>query len=395
MTKTGTNTKLLQRLMTGLLVALVVGGGAGVVWWRLPRVTIQPYVQDGEDDAAMVVAFATDRPCRAIVVYSPVDGSKTYRAHSSKVTDRHEITLAHTKLDTDYTYNVRIWFLPAGNGGVLQGKRSSGQPLRFVVFGDSGSGSRSQAKLADMIWETRPDFVVHTGDIVYPRGEMEGYPPNYFEPYEDMIRSVPVYPVLGNHDVRISPEPYYVNFVLPTNGPPACQPERHYTFNYGDAFFVMFDSDVSEKEIADHVAPWVEQQLLASEATWKFVVCHHPAYTSGGHLPTPKIQEHIVPAMERGGADMMLNGHNHLYERSYPIREGAVVEPGEGIVYVVTGAGGMSKYEFRDPMEEYTASAFNQFFSFTVIELDGPKLTLTQYPITGMNKPVDRWEFVK
>lgn len=64
-------------------------------------------------------------------------------------------------------------------------------PLRFAVIGDSGSGSPAQWDVAARLAQAAPHFVLHTGDIVYPRGGLEDYGPRYFAPYKETLSRAP------------------------------------------------------------------------------------------------------------------------------------------------------------------------------------------------------------
>ena len=86
---------------------------------------------------------------------------------------------------------------------------------------------------------------------------------------------------------------------------------------------------------------WLEGELAGSTAPWKFVVCHHPPFTSGPHgkegrdgtpkeAPIRELREYVIPLLEKHGVTMVFTGHDHLYERS---------EKG-GITYITTGGGG-------------------------------------------------------
>ena len=93
-------------------------------------------------------------------------------------------------------------------------------------------------------------------------------------------------------------------------------------------------------------AAWLDEVLGASTATWKVANHHQPAYTtSTNHGSNMDLRAAWIPLYEAHGVDLAVAGHNHLYERSVPILADAEVEPGEGVVYVVSGGAGAPLYE--------------------------------------------------
>jgi len=78
--------------------------------------------------------------------------------------------------------------------------------------------------------------------------------------------------------------------------------------------------------------------LARSAARWKVAVFHQPAYSCGTHGSSPEVQREWVRLFQRSGVDLVLNGHDHDYQRFAPIG---------GVTYVVTG-GGAELYEVGD-----------------------------------------------
>ena len=176
---------------------------------------------------------------------------------------------------------------------------------------------------------------------------------------------------------------------LPENGPEGVGPERCYWFDHCDARFVGVDSNLEEGVMFSRVAPWLEETLGQATTTWRFVYFHHAIYTNARNAPDQKLLAYLVPVLERGGADIVFAGHNHLYERSHPLRGGQIVPADQGVVYVTTGAGGSSVYAERLPPPDFLAAFYDNDFSFTVVDVDGPRLALRQ--INSDNEVVDEW----
>ena len=90
-----------------------------------------------------------------------------------------------------------------------------------------------------------------------------------------------------------------------------------------------------------------------------------------------------MPVIEATGVDAVFNGHDHNYQRTMPLRDGQIVDPESGVVYVVTGAGGGQLYEVHEPPPGWIAAQDSQHFSFTQVTIDGDDLTLRQIAMDG------------
>ena len=210
---------------------------------------------------------------------------------------------------------------------------------RFAVIGDYGVDKPSQANVAALVHGWVPDFVVTVGDNNYPNGAARTIDANIGKYYSDYIYPYAgeygpgaaenrFFPALGNHDLRSEAgQPYLDYFALPGN-------ERYYDVRQGPVHLFILNSDPSEPDgrAADSAqAVWLQRQLTASDAPWKLVVLHHTPYTSSlRREPDVELQ---WPFAE-WGADAVLSGHDHLYERFVL----------DGLPYFVNGAGGASLY---------------------------------------------------
>lgn len=274
-----------------------------------------------------------------------------------------------------------------------------GESFRFIAFGDSGAGSNSQAALAELMVRQKPDVVIHVGDLIYPSGAAEDYLGKFYEPNAELIAFAPFMASLGNHDVATDRgRPLLEEFVLPENGPPGVEPERHYYFDHGDARFVALDSNLTDFDgamtrdiLKETVAPWLRKVLTECDATWRFVYFHHPFYTGsthpaegGGHM-----KDAFVGIFEECGVDVVFCGHNHLYERTAPIRRDAVVPDGEGVVYIVTGAGGKNRYPEAVNPPAYIRAFNDEVFSFTVVDVSPTRVEIRQIDEHG--EELDRY----
>ena len=212
-------------------------------------------------------------------------------------------------------------------------------PLAFSAFGDSGSGEAPQWRVAGVLERSRPQLVLLLGDIVYPRGADEEYDRKYFAPYGPLLSRVPFFTAPGNHD--------YGNAWLAAAGQRRFEEgyarvhdkPKYYSFDAGPAHFIALDDN--EADYVSAAAPigpaseqraWLERDLAASKAPWKFVFLHVPLYTSTAfHGDNDYVRRSLEPLLRRYGVAVVFQGHDHRYERSRPIG---------GVVYVTAGSGG-------------------------------------------------------
>lgn len=266
-----------------------------------------------------------------------------------------------------------------------------GGSFRFVVTGDSGSGSEEQYGLGRLMYEYDPDLVIHVGDIVHPDGTLRYYPAQFFRPYRDLLKRAAVYSCVGNHDWETNQgEAIFQVFELPDNGVEGRSDLACYWFDFGDVRFVALNSNVAFSEVERYQKPWLEDVLGGASDRWKVVFFHHPVYTARMHASRGAFRHLIVPVIDEHEVDLVLVGHNHKYERSYPLRDGQVVEPGEGTIHITAGSGGSSLRTFGSPQPDFIAARDDAQYSFTVIDVEPARMVVQQ---VGLDESVlDRFE---
>jgi hypothetical protein len=294
-----------------------------------------PYLQHLTTDAVTIV-WRTDLPAACAVALRPVggDGGPVVAGGSGTTC---AVRAAGLRGGARYAYQPLADGLPLGPPAVFRTDHPD-LPVTFLALGDSGKGGTQQLAVRDRMLEVPADFIVHTGDVVYPEGAAEDYQAKFFEPYRDLLRERVFWPALGNHDVRTGGgRPWRDVFHTPANNPAGS--EHYYSFDAGNAHVVVLDSNqCTEPGCAQHA--FLDQDLRASNTTWTLVVFHHTVYSSGWHGSNARVRDDLGPLFDAHGVDVVLMGHDHHYERTLPLRNQRVAGPGEGTVYVTTGGGG-------------------------------------------------------
>lgn len=218
--------------------------------------------------------------------------------------------------------------------------------VRFAVIGDYGEGNQAAAEVAALVHSWRPDLIITLGDNNYPSGaastiddRVGRYYHDYIFPYAGAYGAGAevnrFFPTLGNHDwIAEGAQPYLDYFTLPGN-------ERYYDFTWGPVHFFALDSDEHEPDGVGRSsvqAAWLKERLASSASAWQVVYFHHPPYSSGHHGSTVWMRWPFAA----WGADAVLAGHDHTYERLLV----------DGIPYFVNGLGGGARYEFGEPLPE-------------------------------------------
>lgn len=310
---------------------------------------------------------------------------------NDSVNHRFSATLRDLKPSTTYTYQVgdddtvTKWasFTTAPAGPV---------PFKFVYMGDAQNGLDTWGNLVHHAHATQPDaaFYIMAGDLVNRGNERDDWD-RFFHNSAGVYDHKQLVPAIGNHEDQGDDGPWmYLNaFTLPENGPEKIAKERAYSYTYSNALFVVLDTNDS---IADQTA-WLEEQLSGSDATWKFLVYHHPAYSSGASRDNPQVRKEWGALCDKYHVDMALQGHDHAYLRTWPMRdEQRVASPGEGTIYIVS-VSGTKHYPQGD--FAYTEFGMTNVATYQVLDITIDGNTLAYKAYDGEGKIRDSFEIVK
>ncbi len=264
----------------------------------------------------------------------------------------------------------------------------------FVVIGDYGMDDEHEAAVAALAASWEPAYIITTGDDYYTPAGGKGtarYDEStgaYYGPWLKDITTTgkrcpkglaPVnafFPSLGNHDytdARPGPDTYLEYFDLPGEGfANSSGNERYYDFVEGPIHFFALNSNEEEPDGTSSTskqAHWLKAQLKASTSVWNIVFDHHPPYSSDlVHSSSTYMQ---WPFAE-WGADAVLSGHAHAYERLQQ----------DGIVYFVNGLGGASRYFFGFA-EEGSRVRYNADWGAQKVTVSSDALTFEFWNVSG------------
>jgi len=229
--------------------------------------------------------------------------------------------------------------------------------VRFVVIGDTGTGSGQQLEVAQVMVRYRQifpfEFVLLVGDNMYGSEKAADYKLKFENVYKPLLdQQVKFYAALGNHDE--SNQRFYEFFNM--------EGQEYYRFSKGNASFYALNSNYMDKKQVD----WLNEKLAADTATWKIAFFHHPPYSSGGkHGSDTKLREVVEPIFVKRGVDVVFSGHEHFYER---------IKPQQGIYYFISGSGGKLRKGDIKEGSPLTGKAYDSDMSFMLLEIDDKQM---------------------
>lgn len=220
----------------------------------------------------------------------------------------------------------------------------------LAAFGDYGVDNADELAVANLVKGWEPDGILALGDNNYPSGSSTTIDENvgkyfadyiypYLGSYDSAATENKFWPVLGNHDLdTLDGEPYLDYFPTPIN-------QRYYDKVIGHVHIFALNSgydtagnivETSGTTSTSVQAEWLRSALARSTSKWNIVILHHSPYTNGSTYTPGKVE--LRWPFEEWGADAVLSGHSHVYER---------IEKGDNdFKYFVVGTGGRTLHSF-------------------------------------------------
>ncbi|KAF0125738.1 MAG: phoA [Elusimicrobia bacterium] len=394
----------------GALLLLVLSLPAGAA-----QIVRGPYLAAGAHDS-MTVRFRADVSTVAWLRYG-IEPDCERVTTLNYATQEHRFPLFGLLADTTYCYRI---FLPEPTGQAVykaaEGRFKTFPPAEkdsftFLAFGESGSASArdtmphgvpvQQAALAAQMDRLTPDFVIHTGGLVEGGLDADA-DAQYFGPYAGLLRRAPFFPVPGSSEYgpeagtsegkNFLRENYSPFQSVPLNG----LPPHYYYFDIGKARFIALDSNAFGGAAAAPALTrgskqykWLEYVLTRTNKDWKFVILHHPLYSSGEYGIIEELNETLRPLLEKHQVDAVFQGHERAYERTSPLVEDAVTEG--GLSYITLGGGGRPPAAPREETVEWSEK-FIAGHHFAEGRVSGRLFTLLIYGKDGTVLDIFRLE---
>jgi hypothetical protein len=280
----------------------------------------------------------------------------------------HKVAVAGLTPNTAYRYRIGNTVVSAKSGTVFQYisdwyKFETAAPetetFSFIHMADSQGSSSEYANFwgntltKAVARDPNAEFIIHTGDMV--DSNSSSHWTGFLGATGTNLAGPAFLPTLGNHEGTDSTTLKLAEALF--NVPSVNYP-LNYSFSYGNAFFIVLNTNytsTSKKTDLEKIRDWVRSEIQAKGKNKFIIVSFHKAPYGGKHQSDSDVKtiiQYWTPTFDSLGVDLVLNGHDHNYIRSYPIKGGVINTQNpsvintdtSGIVYQVTGHSGKKTY---------------------------------------------------
>lgn len=336
-------------------LALAVPGSAAATLW------FGPYLQDVRADRATVVWAAHGagpghvRVTGAgldLTVNSQVTELAPERTGLGEPLYLHQALVSGLKAAAEYRYSLFLNAAELVPPGPYRIPTPGTTSQRMLVIGDSGDGESLQIDLAKDLEGQEASVLLHVGDIAYWEGAFSQFINAFFGVYAKLLPRMALFTTPGNHDYEQDAFPYRTLFSPSVAGVPVEGHHRYYSFDWGPAHFAVLDTNTPLEQAIEgrgRMLTWLERDLRTTEQPLRIVMFHHAPFTSSAEkLADPvsaMVRLHITPLLEHAAVHLVLSGHEHVYQRTFPRRHGTFSRTEPGTVYLTTGGAGSQHYQ--------------------------------------------------
>jgi predicted phosphodiesterase len=353
-----------------------------------------PYLHAlGSDRAEVRVELADPAP---VVLEVTADGSdkpaKKVQSHASAF---HALAVGGLEPQKKYAYVVR----PAAGeadaaAGAARGtfttapKDDAPATFTFLVYGDNRTDHAAHAAVVRAMKSEPSDFLIHTGDFVSDGSSADDWQ-RFFDIEGELLRDRCVFACVGNHELYDHAGALFLRFVGPGAQVGDEKPRLYGSVRWGSArfFFLNFMTDDREGEKA-----WLNDELTRADKepglAWRVAVMHHGPFASGPHGSNKRLHDMgVVTMLREHNVDLVLSGHDHIYERGLA----------ERLRYMVSGGGGAPPYEIKAPIAGSRKSeAARHYVSITVtkdtVKTTAKRVDGTALDICSFNATSGDWD---
>jgi len=360
--------------------------GFACLWLNVlddPPLVSGALVRDVETDAVTIGLIAA-HPVVATATLFDGRGGVVGKREAPRPVRRHEFSFDGLSPGTNYDFTIDCGDGCVERGSVRTKPVRDDAEVRLAFLGDSGaqpwwvwlqrtpvlhwparwgwlSDAEEVTRVGAGVATFRPDFVLHVGDVVYPRGEHRHYAAGLFRPFAEALRRAPMYAVLGNHDVMASTGlQAQANLGLAS----AWRGGDGRNFSLAWGALRLIGLDTNTELTRDRFAPghpshtFLVTELAQATEPWIVVVSHYPIRSASNHRDRGEFLLGLLPELKRYGVSLYLCGHDHCYQR-FDARDG---EP----TLVVSGGGGMDLYPVRPHARATVVASVHHWCSATV-----------------------------
>ncbi len=318
------------------------------------------------------------------------------------------------------------------NIGTISTKSATADSFSFVHVSDSQTYNSSNINPKDTgahfrktlteISDLKPNFILHTGDMV-EYSKYEGYWYNMIDYNWEYYMSIPFMPISGNHETtyRNGSNETFKHFHIKMPTQVDTKLGFFYTFDYCNARFIMLNTNrLSSNCLTDDQLVFLKSALKNNNKKWTIVAMHNPMYSVGSYgANTSKnqiavaLKNQLTELFYNSGVDLVLQGHDHQYFKSYPIKAVDTVDKShevrtiggikydvnpKGTIYAMSGASGDQKRGVYDGISAEYKSMFERYEnsgsrSYAEIQISGNRLTVNLRKVDTNRYVTNVWSY--
>ena len=380
------------------------------------RLVRGPYLED-PTQTTLVLRWQTDEPTASWLEYGPTPRCNQIMTITPESTS-HKAVLYGLVPNQDFCYKVYVY--NQAKDGVQTPVEGSFRTLfsaerkvvNFLAIGSTASDelavqvttpgeepaaaalevqTQVRANLAELMNKHKSDFLIHTGNLTHS-GLNADANAEFFIPFQDLLRRTPLFVALGPNEYgpdradRDSKSFFQVNYRRFHDMPWSNATPKYYSFDTANARFIFLDTNAAEgavwaPDLTEQSAQitWLKSTLSSAAEKWKIVVMNAPAYSSGARGPNTEVFLTLVKIFEDYRVNLVLQGGDADYERTFPMFRGEA-KP-RGVTYVTLGTAAMrpTKRENPDPSTARFVSARH----YAAVKIVDRKLSVKVYSDKG------------
>ncbi len=386
-----------------------------------------PYLED-PTQTTLIMRWQTDTPTPAWLEYGPAPRCNQIMTISPEST-QHKVVLYGLVPNQEFCY--RIYVLNRAQDGAQEPVSGTFRTLfsaerkivNFAVIGATAApqeqeqpepdekepslslfpfitpkpavpeddSAQVREQLAALLAQEKSDFLIHTGNLTHS-GFNEDANAEFFTPFQAVLRKLPLFVAVGpneygpDRESRDSKSFFITNYRRFHNMSWSNATPKYYSFDSANVRFIFLDTNVAEgavwaPDITEKSAQitWLKSTLAGAGEKWKIVVMNAPAYSSGRRGANNEVAANLVKIFEDYRVNLVLQGGERNYERTFPIYRG---EPKQnGVTYMTVGTSAAAATKRENP-NEYTARFVSQR-AFATVKIVDRKLSVKVYSDKG------------
>ena len=402
---------VIRVLSVVLCFALLFGGAVSTSAEADGAITRVSCVVTGDTATSRGFAWCTasDVDC-SIAIYA--DGAEvaaevTYECEEWEGNYMHKAYVNGLTADTAYTYTITAGAATFdGTFATDDGDDS----VNFIVVGDVQASSLEAFQVGQRVvekaYEVMPEaeFYATLGDYTNDSTNEEW--DLYSQTFGGINSNTTHVPVTGNHDSNSGW--FNAMFALDTTESVTTSNGVNYSFDYGNIHIAVVNTN-DMIAISNSQLTWLKNDMNSTDKDWKIVLMHKSPYSLGKDIKWPDacyLQESLAAVCDETNVDLVMSGHDHMYIRTKPLNDNKVVAQENGTTYILAGATGSKRYEFRKfILDNYfsqnilataVAQANGEYFAdgtldnldetniggiFNTVSINGGELNLTSYVV--------------